>query len=559
MLAPFFAAALLVLSVTLASQEVRFQHKYKHSLKRPYTFFDNHTLPFYWSLGGMHVTHDLIRLTPSLPRIKSALWSRLALDIRTPKEYKGTGWTTKVEWKLHIQQVHARSVHVRSTDGLGLVFWLTAKPSLHRNVVPGVDSAMGGGAGADGERLGSVLGAESSWNGLGIVFSPFNDVSGRSMPMVFAVVDSSESKRVNEFGDKHVISELERVKERMGECFLDYVSHSRPLNARLTIQDMASATDSEGKYKVELFLSDPKNVDELQMSPCFSMSDVKLPPQVHLGMTAQTNRHGGDQHDLVSIDVFQTLSEGSGGSNGDYMNMPHPPADEKLPELDAELKKQFEEVNERVHKLREQFDHDLFDLKAPGIVSPPGSHVNGAGADASNSDRETMERIMETQFKILTNLEGVGRAIGSGGGSTAGGSGGDSVGDVSALRRKLEEVEQSQHKMSDTLTKLNQALIGSGADAEGDALMQRAVKQLSNVLKRLDELESHQRQSTGQVQRQLQQVETHAKSAVDQKSDGWFAGGWSGILMGQVVLVGVGGVIYAIFKRSHNDQNKKFI
>ncbi|KAL1921248.1 uncharacterized protein VTP21DRAFT_10964 [Calcarisporiella thermophila] len=241
-------AALCLLGLICAqtpSTRVRRKHDYKMAIKSPYYY--NRTIPYYDASGDVFKGQDFIRLAPSIPGLKGALWGQL------PNPYPE--W--EAEFAFRITPRHANG-------GDGIAFWYTR------------------------ERMqeGPIFGSGPKWTGLGIFFdsgAKSKDQAEERNPVIRAAMNNG----VQAFSSEEIPA------RELASCFRELRAPKSVVYARITYhanQTLQVATDLINKGESYI--------------PCFEAENVQLPADYYFGISALAGKPA-DDHDLISLEIYQ--------------------------------------------------------------------------------------------------------------------------------------------------------------------------------------------------------------------------------------------------------------
>ncbi|KAI8995865.1 legume-like lectin, partial [Gaertneriomyces semiglobifer] len=221
------------------------RHDYRFTFKKPYFMYDEKSIPYWELTKGVLASNDSIRLTPSVPDHQGSVWS-----IR-PNPYP--------EW----QAVFSFSAFGRGfLGGEGLAFWYTEDRMIE----------------------GPMYGNKDAWKGLAVVFDTAEQAENRYTPYIYGVYND---------GKEHYANRDDYVQTALSGCFRDYRNTPTPVFARITY---ANET-----LKVEIDLRQQGS----GFTECFKATPIKLPTGYYFGISAATEAHLADDHDIYLFELTQ--------------------------------------------------------------------------------------------------------------------------------------------------------------------------------------------------------------------------------------------------------------
>ncbi|ORX46811.1 hypothetical protein DM01DRAFT_1339460 [Hesseltinella vesiculosa] len=214
---------------------------YKLSFKEP--LYYNDEIPFWNVQGDVIKASDRVRLAPSVPGQKGAIWSAI------PNEHDE--WQVDMKMSIAGSQVHG---------GRGLAFWYTK----------------------DRMEEGPIFGSKDAWDGLSIWFDSANPKTHTPTIMAF----------LNDGHAQFASAGIDPSKRLFGECKVDYRNTFMPALVRITYRDNTLT-----------LLIDPSS-NGAYFHPCFQQTNVILPKGYYFGVSAASS-NPADDHDVSSFETFQ--------------------------------------------------------------------------------------------------------------------------------------------------------------------------------------------------------------------------------------------------------------
>ncbi|KAI9091460.1 legume-like lectin family-domain-containing protein, partial [Phlyctochytrium arcticum] len=273
---------------------VRTRFDYRQTFKQPYFVYEQQDLT-YWTPNTI-LSHDNIRLTPSVPDARGALWAT------HPNPHK--------EWQVIFQfGVYGRG----QNGGEGFALWYTEKP-------------MG---------LGPVYGSEDKWKGVGVIFDTTDTVEQRYTPYIYAQYND---------GTKELAHSKDYAATALAGCFRDYRNTPSPVWGRLTYANTTLQLDIDLTQHGKGFI------------PCFvTVAGLNLPPNYYFGFSAATEGHLVDDHDIISFETYEINPDQNKKSKP--VTRPHEKAHIKAGDtfkLSDDIKKNIEQFEKVVGEAWEQ-------------------------------------------------------------------------------------------------------------------------------------------------------------------------------------------------------------
>ncbi|KAJ3279061.1 hypothetical protein HK104_001814 [Borealophlyctis nickersoniae] len=442
---------------TIDVDNVTKRHDYRLTFKQPYfTYAKDSKIPYFETVGSVVVSHDFVRLVPSVPELKGAIWAESA------NHHK--------EWQV------AFSVLVSGrgyTGGAGFAFWYTKQRA----------------------ELGPVMGSRDKWEGLGVIFDTADQAEGRYAPYNYGV----ENK-----GDVEWAHRRDYMHAGLGGCFRDYRGTTTPVWVRVTYVNETVKVDMDPLQHGHNFIE------------CFT-APIKLPKGYYFGVSAATEAHFADDHDVLSFETYE-------------LNPPKPP---KQVEHERHTMRPHEkEVSKgEEFKLSEEMKHKIETTEHAVHEAQQQEHV------PETLNPQVISHMMENQFRIIEALNVLEHKMGEPGIShdptNKAGSGSEhtvnALGDVVGRLQRLEE--------------------------DMNSFRHAAHSQASEQLNRIQEIQrvlDSQHQIVGQVQQQQQQQASLPPPA------GGAGGHWMLYLGAFGTGIGLAMAINA-YRRRKEEQSKKFI
>ncbi|KAG0094048.1 hypothetical protein BGZ92_009256 [Podila epicladia] len=220
------------------------RYDYKQSLKKPFMY--NNSLPFWGQHGNTFVAQDFVRLAPSVPHLRGAVWRT------TPNEHKE--WEVEFSFKAHGQS------HV---GGRGFAFWYTQ------------DRAVDG----------PVFGSQDKWKGVGVFMDTSDPANQRTNSLIYGLVND---------GTEDFPTNVASITNFARGCMRDYKNSPNPVYVRVSYiaRTLKVSVDTHSKGR--------------KMVSCFEHPDVDLPTGHHFGFSAESAKIGTpDDHDLYTFEVYE--------------------------------------------------------------------------------------------------------------------------------------------------------------------------------------------------------------------------------------------------------------
>ncbi|KAG0358373.1 legume-like lectin family-domain-containing protein [Gamsiella multidivaricata] len=220
------------------------RHDYKQSLKKPFMY--NGAIPFWSHHGNSFVAQDFIRLAPSVPGLKGAVW-RLSAN-----EYKE--WEVDMSFKIYGQS------HL---GGKGLAFWYTQEHAVE----------------------GPIFGSKDQWKGLGVFLDTSDPANQRMNSVIYGIMNDGSKK----FPANPTANQMS-----FGGCIRDYKNTPSPVVLRISYIGRTLRVSVDTHYKGKKFVT------------CFEQKDLDLPTGYYFGVSAEAAEIGTpDDHDLLSLEVHE--------------------------------------------------------------------------------------------------------------------------------------------------------------------------------------------------------------------------------------------------------------
>ncbi|KAI9339169.1 legume-like lectin family-domain-containing protein [Zopfochytrium polystomum] len=301
-------------ALLVESWDISRRHDYRQSLKKPFFFHnDQTTVPYFEYQGNVLASNDELRLTSSLPNQRGAVWTE------HPNPHK--------EWQVTFSfNVFGRA----STGGDGFALWYAKEKNA----------------------VGSVYGSKDKWEGLAVIFDTADVKELRSTPFIYGIVNDG----------KHEYDGNDYLATAIGGCFRDYRNSPHPVWGRLTYANQTLRLDMDlrqGGYSYSF---------------CFEKANINLPPGYHFGVSASTSEQLHDDHDLLSLEVWE-------------MNPHEKKGQAAEPAMDEETRKKIELIESAVREAREREARERGEPSNQEAFSP---HV--------------IQEILENQFKMIESL-----------------------------------------------------------------------------------------------------------------------------------------------------------
>ncbi|KAJ3089783.1 hypothetical protein HK102_005510 [Quaeritorhiza haematococci] len=471
------AACLLLSEGSTASTDadgVKRRHDYFYAVKKPFYFHhDNHTIPYFETKGNVIRTNDYVRLTPSVPSQWGMMWSQRA--------------NTHKEWEVEFSfTAFGRSY----MGGQGLAFWYTK------------------------ERMeeGPVYGNRDFWNGLGILFDTADATENRYTPYIYGVLND---------GSKTLKDQRNYIHHAFGGCFRDYRNTPGPVWIRVVY--------AKQQLKVEVDLRQNGKA----FTECFSVDSVNLPTGYYFGVSASTEQHLADDHDLYSFEAYEVNPK----PRTDLPDRPHEQEFKAKGEeyhLTEEAKKKIQQVEKKVEEVRHE---DV---------------AQQEGEEAVNV--HSIRKLQENQFKIIEALNIIERKIGekpipNAFDSSSGSSGVDSS-HIEALSSKLQSLTDDVRTLTNSIQSVSQRL--SNIDRLASSLQtsqQEAARKLEGSLASL-----HGKADVSQQMLKRSASDQQEAAAASIPSGHHYLMYLFAFLAGSALMFA-----YSAYRRGREERSKKFI
>ncbi|KAF8939496.1 legume-like lectin family-domain-containing protein [Dissophora ornata] len=220
------------------------RYDYKQSLKKPFMY--NGAIPFWEHHGNSFVALDFVRLAPSVPGLRGAIWRS------SPNEHK--------EWEVEFTFKAFGQGHV---GGKGLAFWYTQEHA----------------------EDGPVFGSKDQWKGLGVFMDTSDPANQRTTSVIYGIMND---------GTKGFPTNPTANTNSFGGCLRDYKNTPTPVVVRVSYvgRTLRVAADTHSKGK--------------KMAICFEQKDLELPSGYYFGVSALAAETGTpDDHDLFSFELYE--------------------------------------------------------------------------------------------------------------------------------------------------------------------------------------------------------------------------------------------------------------
>ncbi|KAJ3168949.1 hypothetical protein HDU88_001276 [Geranomyces variabilis] len=455
-----FVLALLVQSLARAAPEqheqpkfdadgVKRRHDYRQTFKKPFHMYDEQKIPFFEEQGNVIMSPDYVRLTPSVPDSRGLIWS--------------TRPNPHAEWQVEFSfTAYGRGY----MGGEGLAFWYTK----------------------DKGTLGPFFGAGDKWEGLAIAFDTGDQLENRYTPYVYGQMNH---------GDHELAHRKDYLETGFAGCFRDYRNTPAPVWARITYanQTIQLAIDmrQHGSAYVE----------------CFTHSDIKLPPNYYFGISAATEGHLADDHDVMSFEVYELNPKA----------VKHP---ERPHEAEIVKKEGAFQISDDVKSLIERIERKVDQAREQQVArEEPANDV---------LDAHAFEKLEGNQFHIIEALNMIQHRLGEQPIS-------HDPNDKERAAVQHEMVKDAGWKMDDVIRRLT-----SLAD-EVKSFREHSTKALSDL-----------QSSGGQASYHTQHLNTGSSSTPPVASSGHITAGLIGFIVGIFVSW-----VLSLVRRVGDERGKKFI
>ncbi|EGF81845.1 hypothetical protein BATDEDRAFT_34613 [Batrachochytrium dendrobatidis JAM81] len=324
---------------------------YRRSFKPPY-FLQDQSIPYFKTTSDVSHGSDFLRLAMSIPDKHGSIWSSLS------NPYK--------EWQV----VLSFFVYGRGSSGSdGLVFWLVdAAPSPPATPDPNNPQPN--------PPVTSFYGHNSNFKGFALVFDSSDASRQRTNPFIYAILND---------GTKHAADFANYMSPQVhvGACFREFRNTAVPVHARLTYMNKTLSLDIDIREEGEEYTN------------CFSTEMPSMPENAFFGVSASTDSNGFDDHDVVSMEVFEINPPPR-----QKIFRPNEEADiakGKKFKMNEDLKKEVEKAEQRVRKVAK-------------------AEASKTGKDASTKaamDLMSIKRVADDQTRIIEMLNSVQQKLSS--------------------------------------------------------------------------------------------------------------------------------------------------
>ncbi|KAI8815562.1 concanavalin A-like lectin/glucanase domain-containing protein [Fimicolochytrium jonesii] len=330
-----FVSAYIEPNYELHSEGLVRRHDYRQALKQPYFMYDEVKVPYFKESGSTILSHDYIRLTPSVPESHGSIWA--------VKPNPHPEW--QVEFSFHI---YGRGY----MGGEGMAFWYTKQPM----------------------DIGPFYGGKDKFEGLGIIFDTADQHESRYTPYIYAVLNN---------GHEDLLQQRNYAQHALAGCFRDYRNTPAAVWARVTYANQTVRVDLDLTQHGQSY------------HECFTTpASVKLPPNYYFGLSAQTEAHLADDHDLLTFEVYELNPK----PIKEHPKRPYEKEHIKKEgeyRLDADMKKMIEKVEKDVETAR----HEQEAAQDPN-------------AQFQTLDPHAVQRIEGNQFHIIEALNQIQTKLG---------------------------------------------------------------------------------------------------------------------------------------------------
>ncbi|KXS12435.1 concanavalin A-like lectin/glucanase [Gonapodya prolifera JEL478] len=226
---------------------------FKLSFKRPLYLYNNTRKIPHWETSMNAIpTHDYVRVAPSIPNTKGAVWSELQ--------------NNHSDWQVEL----ALSIFGRSyVGGEGLALWYTKER----------------GAG------GPAMGSREWWHGVGIIFdtADVHSEPRRHTPMTYLALNDGTKSFADAAADTSKIS---------GNCTIFYRNHPGAVYIRVTYLSRTLKVEYDLGRKFR-----PQQVPHF--TECMTVPNVDLPQGYYFGLSSETSEHFMDDHDVYTFETYE--------------------------------------------------------------------------------------------------------------------------------------------------------------------------------------------------------------------------------------------------------------
>ncbi|KAI9351762.1 legume-like lectin family-domain-containing protein [Zopfochytrium polystomum] len=197
----------------------------------------------------------------------------------------------------------------------------------------------------------------------------------RNTPYIYAVVnDGSHSFNPNEY-----------LANSIGGCFRDYRNAPHPVWGRLTYANRTLRLDMDLRQ------------DGYAFTFCFEKSGIDLPVGYHFGMSASTSEHHYDDHDMLSLEVFEVNPPPKAGATIEGV-------------LSEETRKKIEQAEREPetmspHVLQQVLENQFKMIEALNILYDRVGEEPIAAADATHEKtRQSVHQAVSPLHQRLSDL-----------------------------------------------------------------------------------------------------------------------------------------------------------
>ncbi|KAJ3024260.1 hypothetical protein HKX48_003085 [Thoreauomyces humboldtii] len=319
---------------TLDPDNARTRYDYRQVFKKPFFMYEETKIPYFEEIGHTILTPDYVRLTASVPDNSGAIWTK------APNPHK--------EWQVEFSfSVYGRGY----MGGEGLAFWYTK----------------------DKMPIGPMYGSGDKWNGLAVVFDTGDQQENRYTPYIYGQMNT---------GSEEMAHRRDYLTTSMAGCFRDYRNTPAPVWARITYANQTLRVDIDIRQHGEAYLE------------CFTHKGIDLPSGYHFGLSAATEAHLSDDHDIMTFAVSE-------------LN-PQPPKQHIERPREAEhVKKEGEfHINEDVRALIQRIEHKVDQAREQAVQREDPSFLDQA------LDPHAIEKLEGNQFHIIEALNIIQQQLG---------------------------------------------------------------------------------------------------------------------------------------------------
>ncbi|KNC96134.1 uncharacterized protein SPPG_08521 [Spizellomyces punctatus DAOM BR117] len=287
------------------------RYDYKQSFKKPYFLYDDVEIPFFEHHGSTLLSHEYVRLTPSVPDSKGTIWSQ------KPNPHS--------EWQV----LFSFSVTGRGyIGGEGFAFWYTSRPM----------------------QIGPMYGSEDKWEGLGIVFDTADQLENRYTPFIYGVMNHGKQEMAHR--KDYLATSLG------GACFRDYRNDPAHTWARVTYANRTIRLDIDLRQGGHGFVQ------------CFEQAGIDLPKNYYFGLSSATEAHLADDHDIHSFEVYELEPKSTKAHLRPHEKEHVAKGDEF--KMSDDIKKMIKKIEDTVESTRKQWDTepptDAINAHMPSVI-----------------------------------------------------------------------------------------------------------------------------------------------------------------------------------------------